>query len=189
MRRFLVVFDELEIRKMDVKTGRNSPETVTAARCVNVGLFVSGNLRRDAVVSLARKEKGGLSVVSFKGVDLRRVSPDERSISFFLLKAFDAVDLLERGESRKMDNGIENERGEIESLLEAWSIDTVFLATTDCEKWPSDVIASDNALYIYDSSSTSSFSNRIHSRVIPVPRPPHPERFLLDLNLMADWSS
>jgi tRNA pseudouridine-54 N-methylase len=53
VRRFLVMFDSFPIDKASVKSGQNSPEVVTACRCVNVGLFVSGDLRRDVIVSIA----------------------------------------------------------------------------------------------------------------------------------------
>ncbi|TFF92268.1 hypothetical protein EU545_01460 [Candidatus Thorarchaeota archaeon] len=186
MRRFLVVFDNLEIARGNVKAGTNNPETITAARCVNVALFLSGDLRRDVVISIARREKDGLSVVSFNGADLRRVSPDERSISFFLLKAFDAVSHLEMGNSQRMDNGIMIERGVIQSLLESWAIARTFLAVEDCDTWSNNVIMSENVLYLYDSSSNTSVWNCTQVNHIPVPKPTHPERFLLDLNLMAD---
>jgi tRNA (pseudouridine54-N1)-methyltransferase len=96
MRRFAIVFDEFSIERQSVKAGKNSEEAVTACRCINVGLFVSGNLRRDVIVSIIVLDNNTqATIVTFNGSTLRRVSPDERSISFFLLKAFDAAENLE----------------------------------------------------------------------------------------------
>ncbi len=118
VRRYLVKFKEFPIDKASVKAGKNSPEVVTACRCVNVGLFVSGDLRRDVIVSLAVGPENDLKVVSFPGDSLKRVSPDERSVSFFLLKAMEKVEDLELGESFTMDNGIQLERTSFDELKE-----------------------------------------------------------------------
>ncbi|MHA1576231.1 MAG: hypothetical protein ACTSU3_02605, partial [Candidatus Thorarchaeota archaeon] len=67
MRHFLILFDDIPIDKASVKSGNNSPEVITAVRCVNVGLFISGNLRRDVVVSLAKGTPEDLKLVSFPG--------------------------------------------------------------------------------------------------------------------------
>ncbi|MHA1963533.1 MAG: hypothetical protein ACXACG_12285 [Candidatus Thorarchaeota archaeon] len=120
MRRFLVMFKDISINKISVKSGQNSPEVVTACRCVNVGLFVSGDLRRDVIVSLALGAEDDLKIVSFPGNSLKRVSPDERSISFFLLKAIEKVQDLELGKSFTMDNGIELVRASLDELVELW---------------------------------------------------------------------
>ena len=101
------MFNEFPIDRSTVKSGHNSPEVITACRCVNVGLFVSGDLRRDVIVSIGVGTDGDLRVVSFPGISLRRVSPDERSISFFLLKAIEKAQDLDLGESFTMNNGID----------------------------------------------------------------------------------
>ncbi|NOR38560.1 MAG: hypothetical protein GQ580_03115, partial [Candidatus Thorarchaeota archaeon] len=80
MRRFLILFEELPIDVVSVKSGQNGPEVITACRCVNVGLFVSGNLRRNVEVSLAVGQLEDLGIVTYPGPALKRVSPDERSI-------------------------------------------------------------------------------------------------------------
>jgi len=110
MKHFLILFDEIPMDKASVKSGNNSPEVITAARCVNVGLFISGNLRRDVIVSLAKGTPDDLKIISFPGSSLKRVSPDERSISFFLLKAKSIVEELLMDSSEIMDNGIEVRR-------------------------------------------------------------------------------
>ncbi|MHA2056526.1 MAG: hypothetical protein ACW979_02735 [Candidatus Thorarchaeota archaeon] len=114
------MFKDISINKISVKSGQNSPEVVTACRCVNVGLFVSGDLRRDVIVSLALGAEDDLKIVSFPGNSLKRVSPDERSISFFLLKAIEKVQDLELGKSFTMDNGIELVRASLDELVELW---------------------------------------------------------------------
>ena len=114
------MFKDFQIDKASVKTGQNRPEVIAACRCVNVGLFVSGDLRRDVIVSFAAGSEEDLKVVSFPGNSLKRVSPDERSISFFLLKAFEKAQDLELGKSFKMNNGIELFRASLDKLLESW---------------------------------------------------------------------
>ncbi len=120
VRRFLIMFKDFPIDKTSVKAGQNSPEVVTACRCVNVGLFVSGDLRRDVIVSIAVGTEEDLMVVSFPGNSLKRVSPDERSISFFMLKAIEKAQDLELGSSFKMNNGIELVRASLDGLFELW---------------------------------------------------------------------
>ena len=120
VRRFLIMFKDFPIDKTSVKAGQNSPEVVTACRCVNVGLFVSGDLRRDVIVSIAVGTEEDLVVVSFPGNSLKRVSPDERSISFFVLKAIEKAQNLELGGSFKMNNGIELVRISLDELFELW---------------------------------------------------------------------
>ena len=129
------MFKGIPIDKTSVKSGKNSPEVVIACRCVNVGLFVSGNLRRDVIVSLAAGTEEDLKVVSFPGNSLRRVSPDERSISFFLLKAIENVQDLEVGKSFKMNNGIELVRASLDELLESWGSDVIQVPSDSPERF------------------------------------------------------
>ncbi|MHA2116728.1 MAG: GTPase [Candidatus Thorarchaeota archaeon] len=119
------MFEKMAIDKASVKSGQNSQEVVTACRCVNVGLFVSGDLRRDVTVSFAIGQRDNLRVISFPGPTLRRVSPDERSISFFMLKAIERLEDLEVGRSFTMDNGIELTRVPLDELVEAWGEDMI----------------------------------------------------------------
>ncbi len=135
VRRYLVRFDELPIDKGSVKSGRNSLEVVTACRCVNVGLFLSGGLRLDVTVSFAIGPLNDLTVVSFLGNTLRRVSPDERSISFFLLKAVEKAQNLEHGESFIMDNGIELVRLSYDKIMELWDSDVVEVPSVKPERF------------------------------------------------------
>jgi len=135
MRRYLVRFDELPIDKSSVKSGRNSLEVITACRCVNVGLFLSGSLRLDVAVSIAIGTLNDLTVVSFLGNTLRRVSPDERSISFFLLKAVEKAQNLEHDESFIMDNGIELVRSSYDKLMELWGSDIVEVPSVKPERF------------------------------------------------------
>jgi len=72
------------------------------------------------IVSLAVGTADDLRVVSFPGLSLRRVSPDERSISFFLLKAIEKAQDLELGKSFKMDNGIELVRASFDGLIDLY---------------------------------------------------------------------
>ncbi|MHA2396137.1 MAG: hypothetical protein ACXAC0_05485 [Candidatus Thorarchaeota archaeon] len=135
VRRFLVMFKDFPIDKASVKSGENSPEVVSACRCVNVGLFVSGDLRRDVVVSIAVGAQEDLRVVSFPGNSLKRVSPDERSISFFLLKAFEQAQNLDLGKSFKMNNGIELVRSSLNELIDLWGPDVIQVPPINPERF------------------------------------------------------
>jgi len=135
VRRFLVVFKEFPIDRSSVKSGQNSPEVIIACRCVNIGLFVSGDLRRDVIVSLAVGTKDELKVVSFPGYSLRRVSPDERSISFFLLKAIEKAQDLKLGELFTMDNGIELVLASLDELFEMWRPSVIQVPSSSPERF------------------------------------------------------
>ncbi|MFW9794355.1 MAG: hypothetical protein ACFFEE_08635 [Candidatus Thorarchaeota archaeon] len=146
MRNFVVMFDKMPITRSSVKSGKNSPEVITACRCINIGLFVSGDLRRDVTVSFAIGPENDLKVVSFPGASLKRVSPDERSISFFLLKSIERVENLEPEESFTMDNGIELTRTSLEKLKDAWGSDVVKVPLLSPERFILDTnLAADDA--------------------------------------------
>ena len=135
VRRFLVMFKEFPIDSSSVRSGQNSREVVVACRCVNVGLFVSGDLRRDVTVSLAIGENDDLRVISFPGETLRRVSPDERSVSFFLLKADKIARTIEPGEKHTMDNGIELIRSSLHELTEEWRSELIHVPSSNPERF------------------------------------------------------
>jgi len=129
------MFKSIPIDETSVKSGQNSPEVVTACQCVNVGLFISGSLRRDVIISLAVGTEEDLKVVSFLGNSLKRVSPDERSISFFLLKAIEKAGDLELGESFTMNNGIELVRTSLDELIEVWGPGVIRVPSTSPERF------------------------------------------------------
>jgi tRNA pseudouridine-54 N-methylase len=129
------MFNEFPIERSSVKSGQNGPEVIIACRCVNVGLFISGDLRRDVIVSLAIGKKEDLKVISFPGESLKRVSPDERSISFFLLKAIEKGSSLEFGDSLTMDNGIKLIRSSLDNLIELWDSTIVQVPSSNPERF------------------------------------------------------
>ncbi|MFW9864307.1 MAG: hypothetical protein ACFFEX_16370 [Candidatus Thorarchaeota archaeon] len=179
-RRFLVLFDRFPIEEDQVRSGKNSPEVIIASRCVNVALFVSGNLRRNVSISIAWGNPEDLHVVTFPGETIKRVSPDERSISFFLLKASRKVRDLSLGQSVLMDNGIEVIRADRDALVKAWKPSSVYLALegskdSDFEK---------TGLFVYGLGMHANPEGMTESTALP--RPPNPERFILDMNLMSD---
>ena len=135
VRRFLVKFKEFPIDRSSVKSGQNSSEVIAACRCVNVGLFISADLRRDVTVSFVIGTDDDQMTVSFPGESLRRVSPDERSISFFLLKAIEKAQDLNPGESFTMDNGIELIRSPLDELLERWEPDIIHVPSSSPERF------------------------------------------------------
>ena len=186
MRRFLILFERLPIDVASVKSGQNSPEVVTACRCVNVGLFVSGDLRRNVEVSLAVGQPEDLGVVTYPGPDLRRVSPDERSISFFLLKAMNVLRELPLGGKKRLDNGMMVQRTNATDLLRGWEPSRIYASSLDSRIQPKKVDVHPQGLFLYELTSTA-LTDLI--RDIPgvlLPRPPHPERFILDINLYCD---
>ncbi|MCK4483867.1 MAG: hypothetical protein KAU89_03515 [Candidatus Thorarchaeota archaeon] len=186
MRRFLILFEGLPIDIVSVKSGQNSPEVVTACRCVNVGLFVSGDLRRNVEVSLAVGQPEDLGVVTYPGSTLKRVSPDERSISFFLLKAMNVLRELPLGGKKRMDNGMVVQRINATDLLRGWEPSRIYVSSLDTSIQPKQVDIRPQGLFLYELVSTT-LTDLI--RDIPgvlLPRPPHPERFILDINMYCD---
>ena len=180
-RRFLVLFDNFPIEEDQVRSGKNTHEVIVASRCVNVALFVSGNLRRNVSISIAWGELGDLRVITFPGETLKRVSPDERSISFFLLKSTHEAENLAAGQSKVMDNGIEVTRADLDSLLENWSPSGVYLAIEGTED---SAEGGSGGVFVYGRGMQKEPITR--PRFIALPKPPNPERFILDINLKSD---
>lgn len=183
MRQFLILFAEFPIDKTAVKKGQNSPEVITACRCVNVGLFLSGNLRRDVIVSIAIGSPEDLRVISFPGESLKRVSPDERSISFFLLKSVLVIETLSQNTMRVLDNGIIVSRDTIEKITSGYDPQNVFFAEKESDSDLEAVKKSEDTLLIY---TTGMLIDTIGKPYPTLPRPPHPERFMLDVNESLD---
>ncbi|MFW9965804.1 MAG: hypothetical protein ACFFEA_01490 [Candidatus Thorarchaeota archaeon] len=184
-RRFLVLFDDFPIEEAQVKSGENTHQVIVASRCVNVALFLSGNLRRNVSISIAWGETSDLRVITFSGETLKRVSPDERSISFFLLKSKREVERLSVDKGKLMHNGIEVTRTDINSLLQKWSPSNVYASV----KGPDDSEPTDrgtSGVFIY---GIGPHENPIMKKqFFALPRPPNPERFILDINLKSDWN-
>ncbi|MFW9960110.1 MAG: hypothetical protein ACFFDV_03780 [Candidatus Thorarchaeota archaeon] len=192
MRRFLILFDDIPIDKASVKSGRNSSEVVTACRCVNVGLFISGDLRRDVIVSLAKGQFDDMRVVSFPGNTLKRVSPDERSISFFLLKSMNVAEKLPQNSHQILDNGIIVTRTNLTEFISGCSPERILIARRDGEIILDSVLLLDNAILIYETGTQCDFAGIEYQNLgdfrvyYTQPYPPHPERFILDVNLLSD---
>jgi tRNA pseudouridine-54 N-methylase len=186
MKHFLILFDDIPIDKASVKSGNNSLEVITAARCVNVGLFISGNLRRDVIISLAKGLPDDLKIISFAGDHLRRVSPDERSISFFLLKAISIVEELVIGAFETMDNGIEVRRTSLEAFLESFAPMRVYLSTPESAQNSVDDVTYENSLLIHSGKRL----DLVQESTLGIQRElryyPHPERFILDVIISSD---
>jgi tRNA pseudouridine-54 N-methylase len=183
MRRFLILFNDLPIDKASVKTGTNSPEVVTACRCINVGLFLSGNIRRDVIVTIAVGSLKDMITITFPGRTLKRVSPDERSVSFFLLKSLAAADGLLEKSRLVLDNGIVVAREGFERLVSVYAPQRVFLAHKGCKSDFGSLHKSEDKLFIYN---TGMLIDSIEELYSALPYPPHPERFILDINEWHD---
>ncbi|MCK4568203.1 MAG: hypothetical protein KAU48_12935, partial [Candidatus Thorarchaeota archaeon] len=175
MRQFLILFDDIPIDKISVKSGNNSPEVITATRCVNVGLFISGNLRRDVVVSLAKGTPDDLKLISFPGASLKRVSPDERSISFFLMKALSMAEELLMDSFKIMDNGIEVRRSTLKNFFESLNPARVYISTPEITSNTISVTEYENSLLIYSiGKQFESFQADTKWTQVELPYFPHP---------------
>ncbi len=187
MKHFLILFEEMPVDNASVKSGDNSPEVITAVRCVNVGLFLSGDLRRDVVVSFAIGPLDEMIVISFPGVDLKRVSPDERSISFFLLKAIAVAEKLEMNSLRTMDNGIAIRRTNMLDFIETYSPERIYEANSEVEQVVMKKFDYVNSLLIYSNTKQPALELKGSKwNLKQLHRPPHPERFILDVNMVSD---
>jgi tRNA pseudouridine-54 N-methylase len=184
-RRFLIIFRQFPIDEANVRAGENAHEVIVACRSINVGLFISGDLRRNVEVSIAYGEKVDLRVMTFPGQKLKRVSPDERSISFFLLKANKELVNLRLGGVKRMDNGIELRRTGLAELLSLWSDSGTYLAQDDAaaEQVPVDT---SSGLYIHTVDHAEISEELSKHPVVMLRKPPSPERFILDIILSSD---
>jgi hypothetical protein len=82
-----------------------------------------------------------------------------------------------------MDNGIEVTRTDIDSLLENWSPSNVYAAlkgTKDSEAAVSRTVD----VFVYGMGMHE--NPNVSTQIVALPRPPNPERFILDMNLKAD---
>ncbi|MHA2377698.1 MAG: hypothetical protein ACXADO_05760 [Candidatus Thorarchaeota archaeon] len=184
-RRFLVILRRFPIDEAKVKAGENAQEVIVACRSINVGLFISGELRRNVEVSIAYGEKEDFRVMTFPGQRLKRVSPDERSISFFLLKANRELIDLRLGGARLMDSGIEVRRTGLTDLLSIWSDSGTYLAEDDATEGQVSVGTS-SGLYIYNVDNEEISEELSKHSAAKLWKPPSPERFILDINLSSD---
>jgi tRNA pseudouridine-54 N-methylase len=183
MRRFLILFNDLPIDRISVKAGQNSPEVVTACRCINVGLFLSGSMRRDVIVTVATGSPEDMRTITFPGETLKRVSPDERSISFFLLKSLISAEAISLNAWRVLDNGIVVAREGLETLISAYHPQNVFLTQKGGEAGLEALCQLEDVLLIYN---TGMLIDSIEGLYPTLPYPPHPERFILDINEWLD---
>ncbi|RDE16487.1 MAG: hypothetical protein C4K47_01120 [Candidatus Thorarchaeota archaeon] len=183
-RRFAVGFRDIPIDVEQVKSGLNSRETVVACRCVNVALFLSGSIRRNVEVSVCVGDDADLRVISFSGGRIKRVSPDERSISSFLLKAMLLLDKMHLGTVRFMDNGIVLSRTDLPNLVRGWSAQCVHIADSSAHSndWKN---VSREGLFVYDLADVIS-RQRASTWSVLLHRPSNPERFILDVNFHCD---
>ncbi|TFG97434.1 hypothetical protein E4H12_08625 [Candidatus Thorarchaeota archaeon] len=187
MRHFLILFDEFPIDMASVKSGNNSREVITATRCVNVSLFISGNLRRDVIVSLAKGYPHDLKIITFPGANLKRVSPDERSISFFLMKAISIAEEQGMDSLETMDNGIEVRRISLKNFLEFFSPMRIYLSTPGITSCSIEDAEYENSLVIYSIGKQLDFVNEKATWIQEkLPYYLHPERFILEINMIMD---
>ena len=136
-------------------------------------------------VTIAYGEKEDLRTITFPGQKLKRVSPDERSISFFLLKANKELLTLHPGGTKRMDNGIELRRTNLIELLSLWSDSSTFLAqdSADAAQVP---VEAPPGLYVYEVDDVGISAELTKKSITILQKPQSPERFILDINLSSD---
>jgi tRNA pseudouridine-54 N-methylase len=179
-----VAFDEMDINTVSVKSGQNSRNVVVACRCVNVGLFLSGSLRTDVEVSILLGNDDDIRSITFPGSSLQRVSPDERSIAFFLLKAHTVLEEMHPNSKRTMDNGIIVHRTTLKEILDRWGREECYIASHEFNPCSDYSHISESGLFLYSIVPEHSYLKDYPAK--PLPRPPHPERFILEINLTCD---
>ncbi len=184
IRRFLIATENIVIDPSSVRSGTNTKTVVTICRCVNVGLFLSGALRRDVEVTLIQGEPEDLGTVTFPGHSLKRVSPDERSVSFFLLKAMNILQDLTFGHTHTMDCGIVVKRCRLADIVQTEENNSIVVAAEqgDCKI---ESLKSCAGLFLYDLRGEIDKVMERHNP-IKVVRSAHPERFILEINLHCD---
>jgi tRNA pseudouridine-54 N-methylase len=127
------------------------------------------------------------SVISFPGDVLKRVSPDERSISFFILKAWEILDRLSEGTSREMDNGIYVTKQSLNEFFKDWREFQIFRATLPDKQDIKRAYSGQDGIYVYEMQEgllEDVFSDK---ETIELYRPRSPERFILDINHRMDF--
>lgn len=183
--RFIVFLKPLRINHSGVKSGRNPKDIVTVCRCVNVALFLSGDLRRNVVIDFAFEREGELEIISFPGQSLKRVSPDERSISFFLLKAKDELEIMDLGDTKIMSNGINIQRVTHQEFVKGW-IGQIHHAVLNFQPLQDISPSISKGLFLYEVASGVFNQEFVNDEITKLSRPSTPERFILDLNFMFD---
>ncbi len=90
------------------------------ARCVISTLWLSGSMREDSSIYISLNgEPDAPLVITFNGGELRKVSPDERSISIWIKKALERKDIIsKKGNWLETHDGIAIARKTFEELLE-----------------------------------------------------------------------
>ncbi len=80
--------DLINLKDMPGSSGRLD----VVARCINSAFWLSGGIRRNVVFHTVLHGGQSPVYIRLEGARLRKVSPDERSISLFLKKALERMD-------------------------------------------------------------------------------------------------
>lgn len=83
--------DKINLKDLPGSTGRLD----VVARCINAAFWLSGDIRRNVVFHTVLHGGEQPVYIRIEGKRLRKVSPDERSISLFLKKALERMDSME----------------------------------------------------------------------------------------------
>jgi tRNA pseudouridine-54 N-methylase len=134
-------------------------------------------------VSILIGSNDNLKSITFPGASLKRVSPDERSIAFFLLKAHSVLDKMHENSERTMDNGILLHRLALKELFNRWLVKECFIAAEEFNTNSEYNEVSEAGIFLYDLTKCLDLGKY---NTKPLPRPSHPERFILEINLHCD---
>lgn len=148
-----------------------------------MALFLSGNLRHDAEIDIVSGTADDLNVIAFRGDKIRRVSPDERSISFFLLKAITILDELQVGEQRIMDNGIVVKKTNLDVLADRWRKETLHIAYPRDQTTPI-MLRNAEGIFLYDIDEVLDIERWPDAKRLY--RYHNPERFIIEVNRVSD---
>ncbi len=84
--RMSIISQDLNYTITEIK--RKIPDDLSAiARGISSALFFSNNIRKNAIAEVVFKQDEDCLIIQFHGDTLRRVSPDERSVGMFIIKA------------------------------------------------------------------------------------------------------
>jgi tRNA (pseudouridine54-N1)-methyltransferase len=82
--------EKINLKDMPGSSGRLD----VVARCINAAFWLSGNIRRNVVFHTVLHGGKEPVYIRIEGERLRKVSPDERSISLFIKKALERKDIM-----------------------------------------------------------------------------------------------
>ncbi len=100
-------------------------------RCVNAGLFLSHDLRRDVRIYLVLKgEPSPPKLIRFDGSSVRYLSPDERSCASLIRKALEKDP---KDSWKESTPGVSVRKGDFKDILQELDMNFIFLREDGCD--------------------------------------------------------